>query len=161
MWAEVFEHDVAVRDEVEEELVPSFGVELDGDVELVGVRAVEHRAPLPPLRLAHRSCGVEPDAVGMLRRLDVDHLRPEDSACVPDDRSGPERGEIDDANAGERQWRRGRGGDGVVDVVWSPRAGGRRPGAVTLGVVPGDGGRCRATVAATPHPRGGRARPFA
>ena len=106
-WAEVVEHDVAARDELEEQLASAFGVELDGDVELVGVRAVEHRAPLPPLRLAHRSRGVEPDAVGTLRRLDVDHLRPEDAARVPDDRPGPERGEVDDANAGERQRRRG------------------------------------------------------
>ena len=104
--AEVVDHDVAHRGEIEEQLAAALGVELHREVELVGVRTLEHGAPLPPPRLAHRTGRVAADAVGLLGRLHVDHLGAEDGAGVADEWSGPERGDVE--RRGSRQVGGGR-----------------------------------------------------
>ena len=78
-----------------------------GEVErhalLVGVEPGEDAGPLPPVGLGEAQAGEQAGAVGPGRRLDVEDLGAEHRQHVGAHGPGPERGEVEDAQAVERQ----------------------------------------------------------
>ena len=100
---EVLDHHVGVGDQTGEQPTAFVGPQIQSDRTLVGVHGVEHPAVLPPVVdiLAHAAR--VPDAVGTLDRLHLDDVGAERREQMSRGRPGPERGQVDDANALERQ----------------------------------------------------------
>ena len=99
--AEILQHDVRRLDKAQENLLAFVGLEIDRDGLLVRIHRDERQ---PHQVLRHRGIGAEPARkIAALRILDLDDLGAETRKLIAAEGAGQHVGQIEDANAGERQ----------------------------------------------------------
>ena len=109
---EVLDRHVAVRGEVEQQVAPGVGGEVDAEAELAAVDVVEHRLLLGVRCVLHDRRGL-PHVVEALARLDLDHLGAEEGEHLAGDGPGPDPAEVEHAHTlQQHQCASGAGGTG-------------------------------------------------
>ena len=124
----------------------SFGTgQFEAQRTLVGVAAQIDRPPLPPLVPRRRSAIGEPHPVGTPDTLDLDDVGSKRSEHRGGHRTGPERGQIQDSDAGQRKRRFDSRGSALADRAVS-QCDSARVGAQLGSGQRGTGGDCRTSV---------------
>ncbi len=132
----VLDDHVAGGHDAVQQLDPPRVAQVEGQAPLVGVEGGEDRPPLPPLVLRRRDAADQADAVGPLRRLEVDHVRAEQRQQAAHQRPGPVRRHVEDPQPAERERTRPRSGAPPATGRW-PRRWRARPAAAPGRVVGG------------------------
>ena len=104
----VLDHHVARGRQSPQQVAPALVGEVEGDAALARVEAGEDAGLLPPVGLGEADAGEHPGAVGAAGRLDVQDLGPEQGEHLGAERAGPERGEVEHPEPGEREVAVGR-----------------------------------------------------
>ena len=155
---EVLDDDVARCDELLREREAVGMTEVERDAALAEVARVEQRRLLVELRVVvrpHRRA--EPDAVGPLHGFDLDHVGAQRREPRGGERARPERGEVEDAQPGERSvTERVAARSSCPDARPTRRSAG--PGATQLAVGARRGSGTARAAGSSPRPAGGRTR---